>query len=411
VAKARSPAAPTRVRTDPLPHLASGVIARFLPRDAGFAFAVLFVALGAFGAGCAHRPPAQTPARPTIQATPIVITPREDEAPEAVFQRAELLLAEGKGAEAGALFDRLAALDPAGPFAPMAHYKSGVAWDVAGDYEGALARFRAVRTRYADRDIGRLATIGSLRLEAYLEQWSQLSASADLFLARADLGDVDRIEGYGAKALAIVETGDADGAERYIARGRDIIESLRLGEGGKLPVQVAQVFFALGEIRRVRGEAITFVPVPPNFADALEKRCQLLLDAQSAYSDAMRSYETHWPAMSGYRVGELYQKLHRDVLAIPAPTTATSTEKKRLFEGAMALRYRILLEKGLKMMDHTVMFGEKTGEASTWITRARAAKRDIERALEEQKAKLAALPYSEKDLQKALDDLAAKSRP
>jgi hypothetical protein len=234
---------------------------------------------------------------------------------------------------------------------------------------------------------------------------------ADLFMTRGDLQDVDRIEGYGAKALAIVEGGDPDGAERFVARGRDIIEALRLGEGGKVPVQVAQIFFALGEIRRVRGEAITFVPVPANFADALEQRCQLLLDAQSAYSDAMRSYDTHWPAMSGYRVGELYQKLHHDVIAIPAPSTATTTEKKRLFEGAMALRYRILLEKGLRMMDHTVMFGEKTGEASAWIDRARAAKRDIERALEEQKAKLAALPYSEKDLQKALDDLAAKSKP
>ena len=370
----------------------------------------LIVVLGALGGGCAHRA-ALPPARPAIQATPIVITPHEDEAPEAIFQRAELLLAEGKGAEAGALFDRLSGLDPAGPIAPIAHYKSAVAWDVAGDYAGALARFRAVRTRYPDRDIGRLATIGSLRLEAYLEQWSQLSATADLFLARTDLGDVDRIEAYGAKALAVVEAGDADGAERFIARGRDIIEALRLGEGGKVPVQVAQIFFALGEIRRVRGEAITFVPVPPNFADALERRCQLLLDAQSAYSDAMRSVDTHWPAMSGYRVGELYQKLHRDVAAIPPPATATTTEKKRLFEGAMALRYRILLEKGLRMMDHTVMFGEKTGEASTWITRARAAKRDIERALDEQKAKLAALPYSEKDLQKALDDLAAKTRP
>jgi tetratricopeptide (TPR) repeat protein len=365
----------------------------------------------ALATGCARPPAAQPPRPATIQATPIVITPREEEAPEAMFQRAELLLAEGKGAEAGPLFDRLAGLDPAGPIAPMAHYKSGVAWDVAGDYEGALARFRAVRTRYGDRDIGRLATIGSLRLEAYLEQWSQLSATADLFLARPDLSDIDRIEGYGAKALAVVEAGDADGAERFIARGRDIIEARRLGEGGKVPVQVAEVFFALGEIRRVRGEAITFVPVPPNFADALEQRCQLLLDAQSAYSDAMRSYDTHWPAMSGYRVGELYQKLHRDVLSIPPPTTATTTDKKRLFEGAMALRYRILLEKGLRMMDHTVMFGEKTGEASSWITRARAAKRDIERALEEQKTKLAALPYSEKDLQKALDDLAAKSRP
>ena len=115
--------------------------------------------------------------------------------------------------------------------------------------------------------------------------------------------------------------------------------------------------------------------------------------------------------MSGYRVGELYQKLHRDVVAIPPPKTATTTEKKRLFEGAMALRYRILLEKGLKMMDHTLMFATRTGEASVWIDRARAAKREIERALEEQKTKLEKLPYSEKDLQKALDDLAAKSRP
>jgi tetratricopeptide (TPR) repeat protein len=375
-------------------------------------FLASIVVMAALGSGCAHRAaPVAPPARPVIQATPVVITPQEDEAPEAMFQRAELLLREGKGAEAAPLFDRLAGLDPAGPLAPMAHYKSAVAWDVAGNYQNALARFHAVRARYADRDIGRLATIGAARLEAYLEQWSQLSATADLLLSRGDLSDVDRIEGYGAKALAVVESGDPDAAERFIARGRDIIEALRLGEGGKVPVQVAQIFFALGEVRRLRSEAITFVPLPANFAVALEQRCQLLLDAQSAYSDAMRSYETHWPAMSGYRVGELYQKLHRDVLAIPPPPTAATTEKKRLFEGAMALRYRILLEKGLKMMDHTVMFGEKTGEASAWIDRARAAKREIERALEEQKTKLEKLPYSEKDLQKALDDLAAKSKP
>jgi hypothetical protein len=110
-------------------------------------------------------------------------------------------------------------------------------------------------------------------------------------------------------------------------------------------------------------------------------------------------------------VGELYQKLHRDVLAIPPPKTATTTDTKRLFEGAMVLRYRILLEKGLTMMDHTVMFADKTGESGPWIERARAAKREIERALEEQKERLKKLPYSEKDLQKALDDLAAKSKP
>lgn len=369
------------------------------------------LALAAFANGCAQRaiPPPKPP--PVIQTTPVVITPREEEAPEVTFQRAEALLAEGKAKEAAPLFDRLSKLDPAGPIAPAAHYKSAVAWDVAGDFPGALARFREVIAKYGERDIGRLSTIGTLRLEAYLEKWSELSATADLFMARSDLTDIDRIEGYGAKALAVVESGDPDSAERSISRARDIIENLRLGEGGKVPVQVAQVFFALGEVRKTRSEAITFAPLPANFADALERRCQGLLDAQSAYSDAMRSYDPHWAAMGGYRVGELYQKLHRDVLAVPLPKAATTSEKKRLFEGAMALRYRILLEKGLKMMEHTVLLGDKTGEASSWVDRARTAKKELEKALEEQKTKLEKLPYSEKELQKALDDLAAKSRP
>jgi hypothetical protein len=370
------------------------------------------LALAALAAGCAHRAVATPPpSPPVIHATPTVITPHEDEPPRAMFERAHVLLVEGKGAEAGRLFDLLAALDPTTEIAQLAHFNSGIAWEVAGDRPGALARFHAVAVRYLKLDVGRLGALRASRLEAYLEQWSQLSATADLLLARPDLGDIDRLEAYGAKALAVVESGDPDGAERFIARGRDIIESLRLGEGGKVPHEVAQVFFALGEVRKLRSEAIVFVPLPPNFAGALEQRCQGLLDAQSAYSDAMRSYDAHWAAMSGFRVGELYQKLHRDVLAMAPPKTATTTEKKRLFEGAMTLRYRILLEKGLTMMEHTVMVGDRTGEASAWIDRARAAKREIERALEEQKAKLQKLPYTEKDLQKALDDLAAKSRP
>ena len=54
---------------------------------------------------------------------------------------------------------------------------------------------------------------------------------------------------------------------------------------------------------------------------------------------------------------------------------------------------------------------QATGENSAWIDRARTAKQDIELALNEQKEALAKLPYSEKELQKALDDLAAKTQP
>ncbi len=160
--------------------------------------------------------------------------------------------------------------------------------------------------------------------------------------------------------------------------------------------------FALGEVRKKRSEKIVFDPVPPSFAEVLEQRCQGLLDAQGAYTEAMRSYDAHWSAMAGYRVGQLYQQLHRDVMRIP-PAKADTLRKKQLFEGAMRLRYRVLLEKGLKMMEGTVRLGARTGEDSAWVHRAEEAKRDIELALDDEKKALSKLPFTEDELQAALD--------
>src|SRR5262249_33720273 len=103
--------------------------------------------------------------------------------------------------------------------------------------------------------------------------------------------------------------------------------------------------------------------------------------------------------------GQLYQQLHRDVMQIPPPAGADTLKKKQLFEGAMRLRYRVLLEKGLKMMDGTVRLGERTGESSLWVARAREAKRDLELSLEDEKRELAKLPFTEAELQQALDRL------
>ena len=363
--------------------------------------------------GCAAKPVAVAPpAHPVVYATPTVITPHEDESPTAAFQRARGLLLEGRAAEAAPIFDRLAAADSAGEMCAAGAVQRG-------DRLGARPviapkRWRDFATSWTTTPRVTPANGAAFARRAFRltsSSGAPLSAMADVLLARADLTDVERLEAYGDKSLAIVEAGDADAAERFVIRGRDIIDALRLGEGGKLPLEVAQIHFALGEIRKLRSEAIVFVPVPANFAEVLERRCQGLLDAQSAYSDAMRSYDAHWAAMSGYRIGQLYQRLHEDVIHVPAPQSATTPEKKQLFEGAMRLRYRILLQKGLTMMEHTLMLGERTGEASPWIDRARDAKRDLEKGLAEQKSALAKLPYSEKELQKALDDLAKKAVP
>jgi hypothetical protein len=243
-------------------------------------------------------------------------------------------------------------------------------------------------------------------LLAYLERWDDAGRVADASLARVtELAPVDRIAVYAGKALSLVFSSDPETAEYFVNKGRDVVDSERLDAAGALPRDLAALYFALGELRRIRGEKIHFTPTPSNFAQVLEARCQLLLDAQSAYSDAMRAYDAHWSAMAGYRVGELYENLHRDVMSITPPASANTPAKAQLFEGAMRLRYSILLEKGLTMLEHTLALAERTGEHSAWTTKAAEAKQTVETAMKDEQAALARLPYSKEQLERALDDL------
>jgi hypothetical protein len=272
-----------------------------------------------------------------------------------------------------------------------------------------VERYQKLLERFPEHGVTRGAPFRLSRLFAYLERWGDLSSNADRILAMKDLSVLEAIEAHGAKALGLVEQDQIDEAARQVGLARDLIEQHQLGASGNPPVELAQASFALGEVRRRRSEKIGFDPLPPNFAEVLEQRCQGLLDAQSAYTDAMRSYDAHWSAMAGYRVGQLYQQLHRDVMAI-APTAKSDTlKKKQLFEGAMRLRYRVLLEKGLKMMEGTVRLAQRTGEDSAWVHRAEEAKHDVELALEDEKRALSKLPYSEAELQEALDLLRKKA--
>jgi hypothetical protein len=124
----------------------------------------------------------------------------------------------------------------------------------------------------------------------------------------------------------------------------------------------------------------------------------------------MRAYDAHWTTMAGFRVGELYGRLHADVMAMPRPPGADTERRRQLLEAAMRLRYSILLKKGLDMLDHTLAMAERTSEQSDWVAKARVAKAELERALVREQEAIAALPFSRADLQAVLDDLARRRK-
>jgi tetratricopeptide (TPR) repeat protein len=329
----------------------------------------------------------------------------------------ELALAEferGAFTDSARRFDRVARLDPDGPLSGEALFRAGVAYDQAGDSpehrQRALARFEKVARAYPGHPLARPALIRAIRLLVFLERWQRASSLATMLLGtQPGPRPFEEALVRAAIALARIEQGRLGDAETQIDKARTVVEQEGLDAAGRIPRDVAALFFALGELRRRRAEAITFQPLPQNFPDVLEKRAQLILDAQAAYSDTMRAEDAHWSAMAGHQLGRLYERLHEDLMAISPPPQADTEERRRLFEGAMRLRYSVLVDKALTMMEHVVEMAERTGEDSSWIQLAHDAKVRLAAARRKEEQVLDALPYTREQLWRALDRLGSES--
>jgi tetratricopeptide (TPR) repeat protein len=362
-----------------------------------FLLLLLVSACGGTSRQVAKPPPRAVAVDNQIIGTRVAGTPKE------LRERGERALLAQSWQEAVDAFEALLAGDPASADDPQLLYDLALAYEGVGAREKARVRYREVVRRFPEHATARNAIVREVSLDAYLEDWEALGEVGAAILERAELDPAERMLGLGARGLARVQAGDETGASRDIQEGLDLVDEHRYGATGQLPVAAAMLKFAHGELRKLRSEKISLNPPGDDFVLRLELRCAHLLDAQSAYADAIRSVDPHWAAMSGYRVGEMYRRLHQDLMRIP-PTAKAKTEKDRdLFYGIMRVRYRVLLEKGIAMMERTLALGERTGVASAWMQRAEQARLEMEQVLVEEKAKIEASPYTEAELEAALE--------
>ena len=368
------------------------------------------VVLAALGSACASaRPPAPVP--PVhIDAQPRIVTASEVTTEAELAARAEKALVEQRWREAADDYGTLFDADPAGPHACDYLFHRGLALEGLDERLAARDVFLDLARRFPQDPRARTALVRAATLDAYIEDWSALAAIGDALLARADLEDIDRIVALGARGLARIELGDDKAASTDILDGLDLADQRHYGERDVLPVAVAQLRFALGELRRVRSERMALDPLSPDFVARLEERCGALLDAQAAYAMAVRSVDPHWATMAGYRVADMYRALHRDLMQIPPPSTSKTERQKHVFYAFMRVRNRILLEKGLREIEQTIALGERTSDSSAWIQRARVARDDMQAALADEKAQIEKMPFTEAEVKEALDKLQKRAQ-
>lgn len=379
----------------------------------------LVPAFALFSIGCAAPPAAppatpagasggQRPAAPTeVKTGTSVISAQGQEGTAAeLFEQGKQLLLQEKFAEAASYFDLVLKGDPEPKLAAMARMQGGLAREGAGDREGALARYQALLDQHPQDDLAKPAMLRRGRVLIHLEKWAELVAASEQLLARPDLTVSEQIEALGDKALGHIEGGNLEQGALLSGRARTLMEKHHVGEAGRIPHEAALVFFTQGEVRRVQSELVKFDPPPPSFTDSFEERSAGLLEAQSAYTDAMRTTDPFWATWSGYRVGQLYQQLHRDVMQVKVPEKVTAEKDRKLYEGAVQLRYRILLQKGLKMMQSTVKMNERVGETNAWGQRAKESMAQLEKAIEGANGVIQQVGVPEETLKRGLEEMA-----
>lgn len=375
---------------------------------------LLLSCVTACGGAAAHPHGAKSSddAKAPIEVPRTVVTPSTTTDVTELLRDAAALAAAERWKEAAAAYEHALELESDGAPGEEALWGAADAHDRANELEPALARYEQYARRMPGTPRAREATVRATRLQVFLGRFAAAGLNAERLLKRVDeLGDSERIVVYSAKALALLEAGEDQQASYFIEKGRDIIDSKQLDGAGRVPRDLAQLYYALGESRRVRAERIVFQPPPPNFGAVLEQRCQLLLDAQSAYSDSMRAYDAHWSAMAGFRTTELYQRLHQDLMAVQPPENADTERKRQLFEGAVRTRYSILLTKAKGMAEHTLAMAERTGEHSEWVERTRKGLESIDRAIAEEEAALAKLPYTKQDFDAYFTQMEEAAKP
>lgn len=279
----------------------------------------------------------------------------------------------------------------------------GASYDALGRFKEALRSYKqSLLINNEERDFE--VEVRIVRLLTHLEDYrgAALVASQVPLATRPALEQVALLVAGGLGALS---DDNEKAARDAFAAANQIVRERGYGKWQSPPQDLAGLYFGQAELLRLSADAIDLHVDLENFPAQVETRCQALLDAQTQYSQVLRVGSAHWSAMAGVRVAQLYTSLHDELIQAARLAPTDSEEERALVEGALRLRYSVLLRKAVALMRTTLTVVQRTDSESVWGKKAELALADLEKNQAKEQRLIAELPYTRKELQKMLDEL------
>jgi tetratricopeptide (TPR) repeat protein len=238
-----------------------------------------------------------------------------------------------------------------------------------------------------------------LRLEKYLgykdepeAQFHAAYAEYQLHRLEAAAARLDSLQRRPAlkpllKAQALLQEGvcKIEGGKR--SEGELLVRAA-LEAYGKLdepvdPALPAQGEFWLGEGSRGSFKETAIDPLAmgeEKLQAALEAKSRFLLEAQEHYLKAIHLGDGEWATAAGFRIGELYESFHDELVQAPAPGGLTP-EQRVLYQSELHKKVRNLVTKAIRIYEQTLTQAQESGANNAYRQKTQDALDRLRRLL------------------------------
>ncbi|HUJ24499.1 MAG TPA: tetratricopeptide repeat protein [Myxococcales bacterium] len=333
--------------------------------------ALLLVALGA----CAHG--AQQPQRVEIISEPTVITagppelvPLGEMDDATLFDAGTRAFQGGEFEKAAQYFDRLWESFPESPNRVPALWNAALSEERLGRSGEALQRFDEY-IKFKDEPE---AQLHAALAEHELRRLDDAAARLHKLAERPGLALLTKASALMQEGVCRIEGGARADGEVVLRQALEIYEDVAHEEPVD-PSLPAQAEFWLGEAYRGSFHAVRLDPSAMDekaLGDALETKAEFLLSAQGHYLRCIRRGDGEWATAAGFRIGELYEALHDELLGAPLPPGLTD-EQRALYQSELRKKVRDLVQKAIRVYEETLSVAQRTGASSAYVQKTQAA--------------------------------------
>jgi tetratricopeptide (TPR) repeat protein len=298
-----------------------------------------------------------------------------------LFNRGNLALEAEKYNDAIILYLQLQREFPDTQFLAPALYNSGICFDRLGRYEDAVATYRRFIEKFPESDDMKDILFRLSESLEELARWEEMISVLDTLNGHnAQLTPVDRVEIRTRKGAALIELQRPGLARVELEHAIHIFTHDSSISQTAPDYYYAMAQFKLAELTHDEMHQLALPADDSALGEILEKKCQLLLDAQYLYTQVIRIGHPHWSGAAAYRTGALYHHLWQDMLSAPPPAALNETEQE-MYTEVLRKRIKILLEKAVKQWRRTLKFARRLNLDSEWVIQTRRDLEEIEALL------------------------------